>query len=102
MTSNQSFRLSFKRERFDAWSPEETIIKANKKEIGRIVPTWVNGVSQRVFKIRLAVKNDKVDSCPFKWITLKAVLATEIEARDFLKEHWDALRQKYSIHFFEE
>lgn len=101
MTDKPSFRLSFKKEKTDAWSPDQTTIKANKKQIGLID----SGTSDkgRIWKIRLAVKNDIPDHpCPFKWITLKATLSTETEARDFLKEHWEKIREKYQIHQFED
>lgn len=98
-----SNKLSFKKEKTDAWSLLHTKVKAGKKEIGYItgnLSTW---------KIHLAVKNPEYQdkskpncNCPFKWIVLKVSHTTEQEARDFLKANWEKIQEKFQIHYFEE
>lgn len=100
--TKQSFRLSFKKQKTNPWTPEYTTIKSNKKEIGTIT-SEIHDTSGKVWRIRLTVKNDKPNEiCAFKWINLKAILSSDQEARDFMIEHWDNIRAKFEIYYREQ
>jgi len=78
-----------------------TQIKGDKLCVGIInAPYWATKDSK--WGIQLAVKSDKPENCDWAWIFFKQRFDTEPEARQWLKDRWDSICKKYSIHQFED
>lgn len=69
-------------------------IKLNKKIVGRISPP--NAFSSQVYKIIFMIL-DENDASGWRNATLKATFATEQEAKDYLQEKFEALREKFKF-----
>ncbi len=78
---------------------DHTTIKLNKKRVGYI------GEQRDIhtYKISFAVKKlrSEEDPAPFKWVHLKKTFGSEMDARAFVREHSDAIQDKYDLHFFD-
>jgi len=82
--------------RYRAFYSDYHYVKLKKKEVGNIgdkVP----------YRICLKVNKDDINedgnpNCSWKWITLKHESKSLQEAKDFLKEHIDAILEKYNLY----
>lgn len=73
-------------------------IKLKKKQVGRIYGgSW----NQDDFKVMFVIK-DASEYCGWKWITFKARFDTFEAAKNFVKENYNAIVEKYDLHSFED
>lgn len=72
-------------------------VKFKKKVCGRIYPPslWTK---EGQYKLALRVKNET----SWRWVELKARFDSLSEAKEWCKENWGKIMEKYDLHFQEE
>lgn len=75
--------------------------KIKKKVFGTIdAPTW--RTKDRKWSIRIMIEKDQPDdnpNCAWKWISYKRRFDEPEEAKQWLQDNIDAIRQKYTLRF---
>ncbi len=100
----QSKKFTFKKQkatgRYRSFQIENTDIKQNGKVVGMIE-------GDSLFRIRLAVLKDEIGedgnpNCKWKWVTLKDKSESEEQARLWLNEFRDVIREKFNLYEMED
>jgi hypothetical protein len=95
---NFTFKTEHPTGTYRSFYPDRHVIKLNKKEVGRI--------NEKSFQIRLAVEKEdpsKSDNpnCSWRWVSLKKEFVSLNEAKEFLKNNYSAIVEKFKLHYFE-
>lgn len=81
---------------------QTTDIKANGEVVGYIYPPRRhNGWTVAIAVEKTENYTDNNPNCPWMWVFMSRIHESEPNARQFVKDEWPTLIEKYVLHSFE-